>query len=50
MREPRILRDLSSPFDVLLIEPDLNAGTELAPLVILAAQAEETRFRNRHAS
>src|SRR5947208_17001054 len=50
VREPRILRDLSRPLGVLLVEPDLNARTELAPLVIVAAQAEETGFRNRHAS
>src|SRR5437016_3628440 len=46
--EPRILRDLSRPLGVLLVEPDLNARTELAPLVIVAAQAEETGFRYRH--
>ena len=48
VREPRILRDLAGAFDVLLVELDLDAGLELASLVVVAAQAEKAGGRNRH--
>src|SRR5206468_4310993 len=48
--EPRILRNLARPFDVLFVQPDLYARTELASRVILAAQAQKTGFGNCHAA
>src|SRR5438093_5174491 len=48
LSEPGILRDLTGPFDVLIVQLDLNAGTELAALIIVAAQAKESGLWNCH--
>src|SRR5262245_22376403 len=48
--EPWILRDLLCALGVLVVEFDLNAGTELAAIVVDAAQSEKASRWNRHAA
>src|SRR5262249_36889186 len=43
-------RDLPGTFDVLFIELDLYARSELAPSIVFAPQAEKTGIRNSHPS
>src|SRR5215831_2194031 len=46
--KPRILCDLARAFNVLIVQFDLHTGTELASLVINAAQTEKTGGWNGH--
>src|SRR6185369_11320422 len=50
VQEPRILRDLPRPFDVLFVQFDLHAGAELAAAVIQTAQSQVARLGDCHAA
>ena len=50
IRKPRVLRNLTRPLDVLIVQFDLNTGSQLAALIVDAPETEEASSGNCHAA